>query len=199
MTSIVQLKDQCDKQFLDIRGDLIRLSQTAEMQQNDVTSIRSDIGKMRGDIGDILTKVHADFSALSDSLQMTQHVALEGMNEVVNKARITFAEQQGKLDEQQGKLDVHHRTLVEEHEKYERMQNDVHELHRRTETSVIELQTWIRKVEAKVDQGGGGPGGLVEPGKMEQIQHDLRDLYQKTENSIIDLQKKCHALDARVN
>ena len=180
MTSIVQLKAECDQHFMDIRGDLIRLGQMTEANKTDILNVQSELGNMRGDMATSVTKINADFIELSDVLQIKQHTALEGMNEVVNQAGITFAEQQSKLD-------VHHRTFVEEHEKFERMQKDVGELHRRTEVSIIDLQTWVRRVEAKVDQGGGGPGGAVEPGRMDKMQHDLQNLYQMSERSIIDL------------
>ena len=192
MTSIVQLKAECDQHFMDIRGDLIRLGQMTEANKTDILNVQSELGNMRGDMATSVTKINADFKELSDVLQIKQHTALEGMNEVVNQAGITFAEQQSKLD-------VHHRTFVEEHEKFERMQKDVGELHRRTEVSIIDLQTWVRRVEAKVDQGGGGPGGAVETGRMDKMQHDLQNLYQMSERSIIDLQKRCQELEARAH
>ncbi len=169
---------------------MIRLGQMSEVDKNDILAVQSELGAMRGDLGNIVTKVNEDFVALSDTLQTKQVAALEGMNRVVSEARVTF-------NEQQSKLDVHHRTFVEEHQKFETLQNDVRELHKRTETSVVELQTWVRHVEAKVDQGGGGPGGSADPSEVSRIQYDLRDLYQKSESCIVELQKRCQELEAR--
>ena len=152
MTSIVQLKEQVEQQFAVLRGDLVTLGQTAEAQANEILGVRAELGNLRGEVGTILTKVNADFMTLSDALQLRQQASVEAMNEAVNQVRITFVDQQGKLD-------VHHATLVEEHNRYEVMQNDLRELYKRTEASVVELQTGLRALDARVGHDEDGRGG----------------------------------------